>query len=186
MPSIARGRSWRRRFSPADGAGRRPVGRENERKRGRQHRSAEAPAGHRALAQLRQVGLDHRLAVAPGDLFGKVVRQVGQPLPGPVGVPGDIVPALRREGVGVDRDAVREDGEQAAPVVLDPAAMSMFAAEGQVGPQVRVLPEHRAGDIRIDEAGMGPQHTRFRPLGEDPIDRAGIRMGVQEEIVLPR
>ena len=83
-------------------------------------------------------------------------------------------------------NAVREGGEQAAPVVVDPAAMGVFAAEGQVGPQVRVLPEHRADDIRIDEAGMGPQHPRFRPLGEDPVDRAGVRMGVQEKIVLPR
>ena len=49
-----------------------------------------------------------------------------------------------------------------------------------------MLAEHRADDFRTDEAGMGPQHPRLRPLGEDRVDRAGVRMGVQEKMVLPR
>ena len=49
-----------------------------------------------------------------------------------------------------------------------------------------MLPEHRADGFRTDETGMGPQHPRFRPLGEEGVDRPGVRMGVEEEIVLPR
>ena len=42
--------------------------------------------------------------------------QVGEPRARPVGVLDDVVPALRREGVGADHEAVGKLGEQRAPV----------------------------------------------------------------------
>jgi len=99
---------------------------------------------------------------------------------------GDVVPALRREGIGAEHETVGKFEEGLAPFGIDLASGSLVGAKGEIAPEVLVLAQHLAHALGPVEPRMRPQDPRLRPLLEQALDRFDIGMRVQEKAVLPR
>ena len=130
---------------------------------------------------------EQRLAVAPRDALGQRRRQVGEPRARPVRVLDDVVPALGREGVGADHEAVRELGEQRAPLGAAPCRRrpARCGTRGRTTGCGACAASSRTPSGAV-EARVRPQDARVRVLPEQALDRVGVRVRVQHEPVLLR
>src|SRR5512147_2776710 len=95
---------------------------------------------------------EERLAVLVCDARGALARQVGEPLARPARVLGDVIPALRREGVGPHHEPVGEFEERLAPFGVHLAARAVVGAEREVAPEILVLAQQVAHVLRPVES----------------------------------
>ena len=129
---------------------------------------------------------ENGFAVFPRDALGHVARQVGEPARDQLGMLGDVVPALRREGVGADHEAVGELHEHRAPRRVDLAAGGVVGAEREIAPEILVLAQHLAHALGAVEARVRPEDARLRALPEQALDRVDVGVRMQEQVVLFR
>ena len=104
---------------------------------------------------------------------------------------GDVMPALRCEGVGAQHKAVGEFQKRLTPGRVHPAAAlgvhrGMVAPEGQVGPQPGVAAQLRPHHLRPVKTRVRPQHPRVWPLAQQAVHRVGVAVGMQQQAVLTR
>ena len=97
----------------------------------------------------------------------------------------DVVPALGRERVGADHEAVGKLHEQrcATPASSLPLG-AVVRAEREVAPQVLVLAQHLAHALGAVEARVRPQDARLAAPAEMALDGIGVGVRVQDEPVL--
>ena len=94
-----------------------------------------------------------------------------------------IVPALRRVGIGSDQEPVGKIHKHLAPLIRDFPVLRLLAPEGKIAPQVLVFRQHDGNRLRADKTGMGPENARIRVLCENPVNGVGIGMGMQKNAV---
>src|SRR5262245_1318985 len=124
------------------------------------------------------------LGVLPRDALGDVRRKIREPRARPGRVLRHVVPALRDDRVGTHHEAVGNLEEDRAPLRRYLPIGTVVAARREIGPQRLVLAQHVAHLLGRIEAGMRPEDSRGGILLEEAFDGFGVRVGVQDELVL--
>ena len=98
---------------------------------------------------------------------------------------GDRLPVHGHIRVGAHHEPVWKGAKNGAPVAGDLAIVGDVTADRQLRPKLWVALHHFPDLLRLLEPGMRPEYPRARVLAKESCYRVGIRVGKQQETILP-